>query len=165
MEAEFKVGGKIDFLSPKEFKEELASFRAAWQTEISRGVRWRQFSGQTSIAAGITVWTIGGAAANNRQSQLGPEDGFVWSVTRLAVSGSGFTEGTDTFGVFVDEATPTRLVSSGLTRQEKYDVGTLVLTGGQGLVLDGISSVAGGGDIYVSGQAVELPVQLAWQLL
>jgi hypothetical protein len=85
-------------------------------------------------------------------------------VTGIAVSGNGFNPAADTYSVFFDEASPTKLVRSGLTRDSTWDVGSLVIDGASGLALSGVGT-AGGTEIWVSGRAVEVPVQLAWQLL
>lgn len=163
MKAKLQAGVELDLLTQTELREELQA-AAAWRTEIARGVRWRKFSAQGNVATG--VWTIGGAATpNNDKDQMGPQDGFVWSVTRVAVSGNGFVAGTDLFSVFVDENTPSKLVTSGLTRWQPYDVGTLVLNGGEQLLLTGAGTGLAGTDVTVSGQAIELPVQLAWRMV
>lgn len=163
MKAKFQVGSEIEFLTKDELGEELKTALGAWRTEIGRGVRWRKFSGQGTVAGG--AWVIGGTGANNDKDPLGPQPGFVWAVTRIAVSGNGFVPGTDAFSVYVGEAVPSRLVITGLTRGETWDVAVLVLNGGEELALTGVGTGLAGTDVTVSGQAVELPSQLAWQLL
>jgi hypothetical protein len=158
-EFEIKAGAKLDLLNKAEMREVLVG----WYAEIGRGIKFRQFSGQGTVAG--AVWTIGGNAADNRRDPLGPEAGMLWAVTRLAVSGNGVIPGTDLFSVFVNEITPSKLVESGLTRGAKYDVGVLVLTGNDRLALAGAGTGVAGTDVTVSGAAIEVPVQLAWQLL
>jgi len=154
-----KAGAELDILTQKELRETLDS----WMKEISRGVKFRKFSGQGVVVGG--AYLIGGQGADNDTAALGPQPGFVWAVTRLAVSGNGVVPGTDLYSVYVDEITPSKLVTSGLTRGQIYDVGVLVLNGGERLAITGVGTGVSGVDVTLSGQAVELPVQLAWQLL
>ncbi len=158
-EFEIKAGAKLDLLTQKELQASLAG----WFAEITRGVRFRQFSAQGTVVGG--VWTIGGSAAENRASSLGPEPGMLWAVTGIAVSGNGVIPGTDLFSVFIDEVTPSKLVDSGLTRSRSWDSPSLVLQGESRLAFTGAGTGIAGTDVTVSGRAVEVPVQLAWQLL
>lgn len=167
MKFKIEAGAELDLISRGELREELAIATGAWREEISRGVKWRKFSAQgvvgTPNPAG--TWLIGAGAPNNSKDTLGPDVGFVWAVTRIAVSGNGFVPGTDLFSVYVDEISPSRLVISGLTRGNTWDVGTFVLHSGEALALSGAGTGVAGTDVTVSGQAVEVPAQLAWQLL
>lgn len=164
MEFKIEAGGKLDLFTRQEFRDELRAGIAGWQAEVTRGIRWRKFSAKATLGAAGT-WTIGGDQANNNSQDTGPSSGFVWAVTRLAVSGTAITRGTDTFGVWIDAVTDSKLVSDGHLRFQTYDVGVLVLTEGEQLVLQGAATAVGGGDIWLSGQAAEVPSHLAWQLI
>jgi hypothetical protein len=159
MKFKIQAGAEFDVLTQSELRETLDG----WYVEISRGIKFRKFSAQGNVSAG--AWAIGGQAADNDKDPLGPAPGFVWAITRVAISGNGVVPGTDLYAVYVDEVTPTKLVTSGLTRGQIYDVGVLVLNGGERLALAGVGTGGTGTDVTLSGQAVELPVQLAWQLL
>ena len=157
------AGAEMETLTQGELSEELTAALSAWRAELGRGAKWRKFSARADVAAG--VWTIGGASApNNDKYATGPQPGFTWAVTRVAVAGNGVIAGTDLWSVYVDDVTPSRLVTSGHTRFQTYDVGVLVLNGGEQLTLNGVGTGAGT-DVTVSGQAVEIPEQLAWMLL
>jgi len=157
MKAKIQAGAELDLLNRAELTEVLG----AWATELTRGVKFRQFSGAATVSGG--VWTIGGPQADNRQSPLGPEPGFVWAVTRVAASGPGLVAGTDLWSLYVDEVTPSKLIQSGITRGSTWTIGALVLVGGGILTASGAGT--GTGDVTLSGGAVELPAQLAWRLL
>lgn len=159
MKFKLQAGAELDILSAPEVRQILGS----WFTEVTRGIKFRQFSGRAALAGG--VWTIGGNATDNRQDVLGPEPGLLWAVTRIAVSGNGFVPGTDAFSVYIDEVTPSKLIESGLTRGARWDVPIVQLNGGERLTLSGVGTGVNGTDVVVSGQAVEVPAQLAWQLL
>jgi hypothetical protein len=149
-EVEFKLGAKLDMLNKSEMRETLA----AWWAEIARGVRFRRFNGQATVAGG--VWDMG--------TRVGPREDFVWAVTRIAVTGGGLVLGTDTWQVAVNEAQPGSIVGTGFTRNAPFDVPTLILNGGDLLRVNGVGTGAGT-DVAVSGAAIEVPTQLSWQLL
>lgn len=162
--AEFTIqaGAKIDLFTKKEATEVLRG----WFEEIHRGVKFQEFAAQaTANAAGI--WTVGGSGSTARDT-LGPQDGFVWAVTRLAVSGGGFDRTADDYSVYTDEITASKLVVTvpGVatsTGSWEWDTPGLVLVGGRSLALQGQATAES--VITVSGAAVELPIQLAYQLL
>jgi hypothetical protein len=152
-------GAEIDLFTADEARTVVRDELAGWHREITRGVKWRTFSGQT-VNNGA-AWTM----ADPNAEALGPREGFVWAVTRLTVSGGGVVAGTDTYTLAVNELTPSRLVETGLTRGIRFDIGALVLNGGDRLVFTGASTGALGAPIVVSGAAAELPAQLSWRFL
>jgi hypothetical protein len=163
VEFEIKAGAKLDLLTPRELKDALAPL-VGWTAELARGVRFRRFAAQTVVAGG--VWTVGGNTADNNQDTLGPSSGMLWAVTRIAVSGGGFVAGTDTCSVHINDISPATLVDSGITRSRTFDIPVLCLAGGDRLGITGVGTGVGvPPDITVSGQAVELPTQLAWLLV
>ncbi len=151
--------GEIDVLTQHELRESLAG----WMAEITRGVRYRQFSAGANVAGG--VWTIGGTSADNNQDTLGPRPGMLWAITGIAVSGNGVIPGTDLFSVYTNEVSPSTLVVGGLTRGQMFDIPPFVLNGGDQIALAGVGTGVAGIDVTVSGRAVEVPDQLGWQLL
>lgn len=162
MKFSLKGGAEIEVATPGEVKELLSADRQAWQSELARGVDWRDISAQGAKSGAL--WSLDANTPNNNKDDIGPNPGFVWCVTRLYVSGSGVIAGTDIFSVFTDEASATKLVASGMTRGKEWDVGVFVLHGGKTLALSGAATGAGT-DIWVAGQAVQMPRQLLWQLL
>lgn len=155
----FQVGAEWDLLNRAELDAALDKALQSWAKEIGRGVRFREFSGRGNVVGG--VWTIDGHAAGQT---LGPAEGMVWAITRAAISGNGVVVGTDLWSLYSGEVSPSKLVESRLLVTRYFDVPNVVLAGGNCLVATGVGTGAGA-DVTLSGQAVELPVQLAWQLL
>ncbi len=153
MEFKIEAGAKINLLT----KEEVGEVFAGWKAELARGIKFRTFSIRTDVAGGVFSTT--------NVDFAGPDAGFVWAVTRLAISGAGLVLGTDLANVYVDDVTPSKLVMSGLTRQATWDIPGLILTGGSRVIVTGVGTGATGTDVTVSGAAIEVPLQLAWQLL
>lgn len=162
MKFKLHAGAELDLLTKSEMLEALDAARISWQREISRGVKFRKFSAQGVVAGG--VFNIGGDTPDNRKDPLGPAEGFVWSLTRIAVSGASINPAADTYAVYTDEITPSKLIVNGLSRGATWDGAVTVLNGGERLWLRGAAS-AGGNDVWVAGAAIELPEHLAWQLL
>jgi hypothetical protein len=156
MKAKFEVGADIDFLTRDELRAELSG----WLAEISRGVRFRAFTGTGTVAGG--VWQITSDTPGGKD--LGPAAGILWSVTGLIVSGSGYSPAADTYSVYLGDVSAARLQRSAIVRDTSWDVGGLVLTGPERLALAGVGTGAGT-EIVVSGRAVEVPIHLGWQLI
>jgi len=154
MKVTLKAGAELDLLTATEVREVLA----AWHTEIRRGVRWRQFSAHT-IDSGAT-FALGGLS-DARNDVLGPAEGMIWAVTRIAVSGAGFNPAADAVNVFVDEVSPTKFVATlpagaASTAAMTWTVPGLVLDGGSRLAVTGGSTGTAGGDIVLGAATVIL---------
>jgi hypothetical protein len=153
MEVEIKAGAKFDMPTAKEIRDMLAG----WQAELARNVRLRHVGTLGAATAG-GVLTIGPDAG------LGPNDGFMWEVTRVMVSGltaaqtvAGFindTSGLLACGVF----------AAGAASQIIYGQRGLILQGNDRLIFSGTGLTASG-PYPVALQVTELPVQLAPRFL
>jgi hypothetical protein len=144
---------EIDTLTREELRDELRG----WMVEITRGVRFRTFAAVAEPAA-PGAWTI-----TEPRDQLGPAAGMIWAVTRIAVSGAAFTQGTDVFRVYLNDVSPAVLVAQSRQDTLFVDIGSLIVNPGDTLAFAGTAAAAG--QLFVSGQAAELPAQLAWQLV
>lgn len=154
MKVEIQAGAKFETLTPGE----VQTMFAGWMAELARGPRFRRFSAQTTKGAG--TWAIDGQTTAD---PLGPAEGFLWSVMFVAFAGSGFTAGTDAVSVFIGDDAPSRIVASGITRRQAFNKGEVVLLGGEALSLTGAATGAGD-QVFVSGSAIEVPVQYAQML-
>lgn len=163
MKFEIVGGAKVDLLSRDELKEELATFARAWKDEIRRGVKYRKFSAQTNVSGG--VWLLGGDAPEDNNNALGPEPGFVWSITRIAINGNGFDPTSDDWQMYTDAVQPSKFILTNFGFGDQWDTGVIVLYGPERLAFRGVGTGVGGTDIHMTGQAVEVPVQLAHMLL
>ena len=164
--AKFKIsaGAEVDLLTASEVRDALKEFRTNWTAEFSRGRRSRRFSAQGTVtAAGDLV--IGGSGVPD----FGPEQGMVWSVRRLAIT--GFADDTDVVGVFVNDASPSQSVEPGLMIADnaldglsvRWSNRQLVLQSGETLLVAGASLTAA--SIWtVAGQTDELPAALEWMM-
>lgn len=156
---ELGVGKQLDILTP----DDLRGIIAGWQVEAVRGYKSRRF-GATGGADSTGKVTVGGAT-NPLSGQLGPTQGFAWSVRRLSVRIDGNPN--VAWSLYVGAENENAVVADvpatafGLIQ---FQPGALVLKEGEQLVAvaSGFTSTS---RIVLSGHAVEAPIQLAWRLL
>lgn len=162
---EIKAGGKIDTLNKDELREVMRTVTADWFNQVSRGDRYRRFSAEGTIAAGAL--TIGGA--EQRDAVLGPKDGFVWAVKRVALFGlttyddavpSVFSE---PVRLHLNDEGPGSLVHPAVQGYQGFNTDELVLYPGDTLLAVG-AGLQATGTIVLTGQARELPMPLAWRI-
>lgn len=164
-EVQLKAGAKLDLLNRKELRETLDVVTRDWFAQVARGDRYRRFSADGTIAAGGV--TIGGP--EQRDGTLGPAEGFVWAVQRLAVGGLTSSTGTplvattEPVQLFLNDPGPASLVHPALVGYEEFGEHQLVLYPGDTLLVVG-TGLTSTGTVTVSGQARELPLPLAWRL-
>lgn len=164
MKFKIQAGAELDLLTKGEMSEALETFRQAWVTEIARGDRYRRFSGQAAISAGS--FTIGGPDGGPDRADFGPRDGYVWSVKRLAVAlgdGTPLDPTMENLAIYINEVSPANLVHPVFVDYQPFGSDELVLYPGDELVIAG-SSLSSTGYLTVTGQAREIPMQLAWRL-
>ena len=149
MKFKLQAGMDLDLLTKAEVLETLQG----WHAELVRGVHFRAISESAPAVAGAYT------------AELRPRAGFVWSITSLAIAGNAIALPADTFSVYRDEVSPSKLVASGIVRDRQWDPGVLVIDGPNSLVVTGPATGVAGTDVFVTGAAIELPAQLAWQLL
>jgi hypothetical protein len=154
----FKVqaGAEIDIPSAQEIRAEFDGAMTSWAAEIGRGDKYRRFS---------TVGIVSGGLLNIGQhtdQRVGPEAGFVWAVKRLALSNyNPDTEG-NALDLYVSSPNSSALVMPDMDNYNSFDANQLVLYGGETLYVSGTH--VGDGRVWLTGQARELPVGLAWRL-
>jgi hypothetical protein len=155
-QAKLQAGATIDVLNRKELREVLDTATRDWFNQVTRGDRYRRFSAPGTIAGGAV--TIGGATA--RDAVLGPADGFVWAVQRLAVVG---LVAADTVQLSLNDDGPAAVVHGAMGRYQSFGQYDLVLYPGDTLMVTG-AALASTGTLTLTGQARELPMPLSWRL-
>lgn len=160
MKVKLEANAVFDLLTKQELDESLRG----WMAEIARGARFRSLSAQAPVNGG--VFTLADINSPNvpGQTKLAPEDGFVWSVTRLTVGDIGFKQGTDAYTVYRNQVSPSQQIGMARITDSLWDVGQFILNPKEQVVVSGAATL-GGAQVTVSIGVVELPVQLAWQLL
>jgi hypothetical protein len=154
-----QAGAEIDFLNKKEMHEELNAMMTSWVGEVSRGDRYPRFKMYGTIAGGqVSIGT--------EDAQLvGPDEGFCWSLRRLAIVGGSYAPATDSLGLYLGtDLNPSSVIQPpSLAKYNAYEAGEMVLMPGDQIVVAG--GVAGAGKMWVTGQVRELPIPLLYRML
>lgn len=164
-EVKLAAGQKMDVLNRKELRDVLDAATRDWFNQVARGDRYRRFSSAAAIATGALL--IGGAAA--RDAVMGPAEGFVWAVQRIAVQGLTSTTGTplvattEPVQLFLNDDGPAALVHPALVGFADFGQYSLVLYPGDTLLVKG-TGLTSTGTVTVTGQVREVPLPLAWRL-
>lgn len=158
-DVKLQAGAKLDLLNRNELRDELVLLQRNWMTEVARGIKYRKISafadtdGSGNLTFGISS-----------EQYLGPGEGFVWSLLRLAVAAPGYDTTTDTLELYLNEVGPSNLVRpSPLPRYIAPGMGEIVLYPGDHLVLNGAGLTAST-RVWVTGSVREAPTTLAWKL-
>jgi hypothetical protein len=164
-EVKLAAGAKLDVLNRAELKQVLDQSTRDWFNQVARGDRYRRFSAKGTIATGALL--IDGAQQTNQQ--LGPQEGFVWAVQRVAVQGLTTVTGTpavattEPLQVFLNDDGPSSLVHPAVVGYQDFGQYSVVMYPGDTLLFKG-SGLASTGQITVTGQVREVPLPLAWRL-
>lgn len=157
MEFAINAGVKVDLATPAEVREIVSSELKGWQAELVRGTRYRHPGSQAAAnAAGAVNLPAAG-------DQLGPLEGFVWSISAATVLGLTAAQ---IITAYINDSTPLMakgVFSANVSTIVWGDRG-LVLNSGDRLVLVG-AGLTVGATYSVALEVTELPVQLASRLL
>lgn len=152
MKFKIQAGAEIEVMTPAEMRSELG----AWLGEIRRGVKF--------VRRSMFDTVDNGAVTMGPEQGLGPEPGFTWAVTRINVTG---LQNAEIQPVTINDDSFHNLVGmfgAGTAATRVYSPTGCILLGGDRLVSNN-TGLTNGRIIVVSIQAVEVPDQIAWQLL
>lgn len=165
MKTKLQAGAELDLITKDEMKDVLRTVTQDWFNQVARGDRYRRFSATGTVAAGEL--TIGGA--EQLDSVLGPAEGFVWAVKRIAVYGLTLFVPEDSFvfteplALYLNDSGPSSLVDPALQGYRGFSTDELVLYPGDTLLATG-TALTHTGTVTLTGQARELPMPLAWRI-
>lgn len=156
--AKFKIqaGAEIDTCTKKEMEDAIAAASTNWIGEVARGDRFRRFSAYGDVLTNTI--TIG----ESPDSRIGPDPGFVWAVRRIALS--VVPAAGDNIKLYHDSDNDSALICTDITNYLGFDQGELVLYPGDTLLIKGAYTASDGVRVWVTGQARELPISLAWRI-
>lgn len=161
MKFQIKAGAEIDLLTEKELRGALTDIHQAWVTEVARGDRYRRFATKATTN-GIGQVTFG--ADNSDAEHIGPNDGYVWALSRLAVVQPDGIGANGDYVVYLNEVSPSTVVIPGLEFGfHAFQSTEAVLYSGDSLIVTGVNADANL-SLTLTGQARELPQPLAWRL-
>ena len=161
-----KAGATFDTLTQPELDKSLANFLTSWRKEVVRGVTFQRFTGSgVADASGAVV--IGGPASEEKP--IGPAESMVWGVTRLNMAGLVTGGMAPVMRLFRNDASNTTQVKGDWTvvnEASSVHFGTpgIILRPGDALLVTG-TGLTVGTTVTIAGDAIEVPFNLAWQLV
>lgn len=136
----------IDTLTQDELYETLTKQTVSFFQELSRGFTTARFE-----SSGLVDQTDALVLPPTSQRQIGPQDGFAWTIRRISVY--GLATG-DVLRVYRNSANPLNFIDQ-LTDTSpvvKFDKG-FILRGGENLVVAGADLDAT--EVFLTGEALE----------
>jgi hypothetical protein len=152
-----EAGATFETISQAEMREVLAD----WLDEVRRGVRYVRramagvVDGTGALALGSGISAVG--------DDMGPDGSFLWAVNRIAVHGLTANQKVSIFANAVSPGSFQCFVQEAAGHAIFPGPG-LILNASERLLATGTGLTAGAA-VAVAIQAIELPIQLAWQLL
>jgi hypothetical protein len=152
----FKIqaGGEIDVATRSEVREEIEAVKTSWFAEVAKGDRFVRFAGAADIVAGTIDF------GEYSYEYIGPREGFVWSVKRIAVT--VYDPATDDLALYGGSPSSSTVIIPHMDTLNLFPGNELVLYPGEHLYVGGM--VTGPGRVWITGQAREIPLSLAWRL-
>lgn len=149
MKFPIQAGKDIETVTPDELRRELRS----WFAEVVRGVRFRNVSGAGNLsAAGAALITIDG-----------PDEGFLWSITRMSLFGTSLAAApAEWVSVFRNDVSGTTLIHPQLITAEFINPGSVMVKSGEQIIVRG-DGLPVARDIVLSLSVKETPITTAWQ--
>lgn len=154
MKARFQAGAEFDFLTEEEAARAARVGFTDAMVELRRGVKFpRRAKQATATAGGVLTITA---------DDFGPDGGFGWAVTRVALNLAADEEA----GIFVNDTTAGSFIGNIVNPRnfDTFDGCGLVLRPHERLIIAATGVTASG--VYTATvSAVELPEPMLWQLL
>ena len=160
MRVTIRGGDSYDLASPDEIREIVSDELR----ERARGVKFMQLPTYLQGKPAASAITLG---VTKGQLPVGPEQGYVWGITRLVVSGLTQSASTpDIVNLYLNDnfTGPVWWQFNGNTFGYNYSP-PLVLQSGSTLSLQNSGSITATGLITVSGELWEVPAEQQWRLL
>lgn len=156
MKTKIQAGSEIETLTKDELTDVMTTIRKDWYNQVARGDAWPRFHSQGTISAGVV--TIGGDEATD--VALGPRDGFMWAVQRIAIDGLSSTE---SLAFYLNHTSPAVIVHPRIIGFQSFGQYDVVMKPGDQMVFTG-TGLSSTGTVTITGQAREVPMPLAWRL-
>ena len=150
--------------SREAFMADVAEVQNARDRERARAFKWMRLPIYTATPASSAV-TID--SASNGGLELGPEQGYAWSVRRIVIDGMTTGNTPDTINMYRNAITSQPPLWQFNGNNFAYTFGRLelVLMGGDALKFANVGTFAATGLIRVSGELVEVPAEMLWKLI
>jgi hypothetical protein len=157
---ELQIGAQLETLTRGELSSELAAQTQEIYRQQARGCKYMRLApAQATIAS--NAFSLDGT----QTSGLGPREGFVWTIRRLAVA--GLTAGTTPDVVNIYRNSPTGLPVwqlNGNNWGTTFGKCELLLLGGETLSIASLGTIAATGKVTLTGDLLEVPAEEIFKL-
>lgn len=156
--AKLRAGEEIDVLTAPELEKHLNAQTREYFQEQARGVSTFHIQDSATVSGAAVTFPPSGSVG------YGPDPGFAWAITRLAVNNLSTN---DVIKVFWDSAAaPGNFVAQLTAAAPVLFIGSknLILRGGRRLVLSG-TGLAATGALFLTGEGMEIAETDVYKLL
>jgi hypothetical protein len=154
------AGAELDTLNQHELHQTLRAALKEWMVDVAKGATPIRISAHGT--AGTTGLATLGGETTLQGGKLGPDPGFWWAVTRLALRVDSQPGAGSVYLNRRSEQTVVRDITADCNGYVAFGEKELMIAGGETLVVSA-SSLTPGSTVYVTGAAIEFPVSLLWK--
>ena len=164
------VGATIDFLNKDELDDALTDYQKnaqAAEYEKLKGLKFIRLPRLYATPASGTV-RLGEAWAGNLYTDqiMGPNQGYIWSIRRLVVTGLGTGTSPDVINFYrngISGETVWQL--NGNSFGQTFGKNEMVLLPDEKLIAQSVGSMTSTSQIVISGDAIEVPALMIGKLI
>jgi hypothetical protein len=164
-EVTIQGGLKVDIPSRQEIRDTFSTEMDARERQQARAFKWMRLPVYTGTPAASAV-TID--SATNGGLELGPQQGYAWSIRRIVVDGMTASSTTpDIINMYRNAITSQAPLWQFNGNSFGYTFGRLemVIMGGDALKFASVGTFAATGLIRVTGEVLEVPAEMLWKLV
>lgn len=159
MKTVLQLGSTLDTLDRGELRSELALQTQDELRQLARSCKYLRLP-NTSMAVASTAASLDGSGAG-----LGPRDGFIWTIRRLAISGLTTGATPDVVRVFRDSPTGIPVWEiNGNNWSYTFGKCELLLLGGETLSFASVGVINAAGPLTISGDLLEVAAEEIFKL-
>lgn len=174
MRVKLDVGATIDTLNRDELRAELEKYRAEGDAQAQgamRGIKYFRLPRLYATPANGTIvlgeaWSALGTGQPYTGQSAGPNEGYVWSIRRLACNGLGTGATPDELNIYRSGHSSDPVWQlNGNNWAYTFGRTEMVLLGGEKLIAQSVGSMTGTGQVTLTGDAIEVPAEMMGKLV
>jgi len=164
MRQTLEIGSEWNMLDSDELDAVLSKHYQQWLQNAARSVKYSRF-GPAGTAVASSAVTFDGSG-NAQNTAIGPRDGFVWSIKRLAVSGLATGTTPDVVNLYRNKPSGTAIWQfNGNNFAYTFGKGEMILLPGETLSFASSGTLAATGQITITGDYVQAAAEELWKIL
>lgn len=157
-----KAGAELDILSPDELRQELAKDFAWREIAQLRGLKHMRLPEYLTGKASSNAISLG---VDKGTTAVGPDLGYVWSISRLVVTGLQSGASPDTVNIYKNVASgPIFWTFDGNHFGATFGKLQLTMYPGETLALASSGTFNSTAQVTLSGEVIEVPAELIGKL-